>query len=564
MRITIEKRLSVVMRDRVALAADLYRPDLRWPLPTLLRRTAYEHDAAPAGASLDATRLIGAGYNLVVQHVRGRHDSGGTFVPFRQEIDDGADTISWITSQPWSDGHVMMVGRSYDGAAQWLAARNGQPALRAITPHVTGSDFYDGWTHFGGAFQLGFCLHWVLTDLILPTVPDQAELIRAVDGIADYYRRPWRALRLLRKHAPYYEEWLRQPPAGDFWRAVAPNRHYESVRAATLNVGGWYDIFLDGTLENYVRMRAQGGDHRLVIGAWSHCVTGGIFPERRYGYSADEAVLDLTGAHLDVFAAASGNQGAARPTAPVRLFIMGVDRWYDFADWPPPQVSSTRWYLHSGGGANTPSGDGWLDPAVPDDEPADIFCSDPMDPVPTCGGATLMTGRYVGADCGPLDQRAIGHRDDILCYTSNLLPEPLAVVGPVTATLYLSSSARDTDVAVKLVDVWPDGRAELLCDGIVRVGHHIAASGNTMALGRVHQVAVEVGATGAVLGRGHRVRVDVSGSNFPRFDVNPNTGGKPLTLANGSVVTAVNHIHHSTGKPSHITLPVLPLNVLRH
>jgi len=557
-RIIVDRGISIPVRDGTRLAADLYRPDIAGPLPTVLRRTPYGRGEPAAGASLDATRIVSAGYNLLVQDVRGRHGSGGRFEPYLSEAVDGADTIAWIAGQRWSNGRVFMIGRSYDGATQWLAAgasEAGNAGLTAIAPHMAASQFGEGWTYRSGAFQLGFCMHWVLDDLIRPELaqPDAADEVgAAIDGIEELYKQPARARELLARHAPYYTDWPNLAGDREYWaaRAAGPPR----PTTASLSIGGWYDIFADATIDAFRQARAAGGTHRLIVGPWSHCVRGGVFPQRRYGLAADEAAADITGEHLDFFALAADAE--LTPAAPVRLFIMGADQWHDFAAWPPPGTAQQTWYLHSLGGASRPGLPGTLNQDAPAEEPPDAFRADPDDPVPTVGGATLMAGMFVGADCGPLDQRVLDNRPDIARYLSDPLSRDLAVIGTVIAELFVSTSAADADVTARLIDVWPSGRAELICEGIMRGRYHADPRGGSPLIpGQVHQLTITLGATAMVFRAGHRLRLDLAGASFPRFDVNPNTGAVPGEDSGREV--ALTSIHHRAAIPSHLSLPIL-------
>ncbi len=288
MRIVIDKNLTVPMRDGVTLATDVYRPDGPGPFPTLVQRTPYNKEFGLTGFSFNILRGVQAGYAVVIQDTRGRWASAGEFNPFFDEALDGADTIAWAAAQPWSSGAVGMIGGSYFGATQWTAATAAPAALRAIAPFVTTDQYYEGWAYQGGAFQLGFNLHWTLSSLALGEVSrrmgsgaatgrDFAALVAAVDGNDDLYRRlPLLGLPELKELAPYYDDWLSHPAYDDFWRATAPRESYGQITAPALNMGGWYDLFLKGTLANYTGMKAHGGsdaarqNQRLVIGPWAH------------------------------------------------------------------------------------------------------------------------------------------------------------------------------------------------------------------------------------------------------------------------------------------------------
>ncbi|AXE28244.1 hypothetical protein C0216_32725 (plasmid) [Streptomyces globosus] len=534
-RIVVEHDLEIPLRDGTLLRADLYRPDTADPVPVLVRRTPYGKSGSPGGASVDGLRLVRAGYALLVQDVRGRFGSGGAFEPYWNEAADGADTVAWAVRQPWCDGTAGMFGRSYEGMAALLAAAERPPGLRAIAPHVAGSGFDEGWTRQGGAFQLGFVLYWVLYDLLLEGAglegAEWQEVARAIDRIDDLYRDPDAAWDLLDRLAPYYRQWREHPGGHPYWRRAAPRESYAAIDVPVLHLTGWYDIFVTGTLENYRGIRECGKASQLVVGPWSHCVTDGIFPQRRYGLAADERSIDVTGLHLEHFDRhLRGRAGAAVPE-PVRLFLTGADAWHTFPDWPVP--GSRDLVLHLDGRR--------LTAGAPPAAGADLLRHDPADPVPTTGGATAQPGQYTGGDCGPLDQREVERRADVLCFTGEELAEPLTVVGDTVLTVYVTPDAAGADVAGKLVDVYPDGRAELLCDGVRRLE---PGADTASAPGEPVEVTVALGAVGHVFRAGHRIRLEVAASNTPRFDVHPR-------------VPARHTVHHGGDHPSRLLLPRL-------
>ncbi|KOU96359.1 hypothetical protein ADK92_16890 [Streptomyces sp. XY533] len=536
-RIVVEHDLKIPVRDGALLNADLYRPDTGGPFPVLVRRTPYGKSGSPGGASVDGLRLVRAGYALLVQDVRGRFGSGGTFEPYWHEAADGADTVAWAVEQPWCDGTAGLFGRSYEAMAALLAAAERPPGLRAIAPHVAGSGFGEGWTHRGGAFELGFVLYWVLYDLLLEgaglTGPERAEVARAVDGIDALYRDPEAASELLDRLAPYYREWRGHQAGDPYWRRAAPRESYPAITAPALHLTGWYDIFLGGALENYRGMRKCGNGPRLVIGPWSHCVTGGIFPQRRYGLAADEREIDVTGLHLDHFDRHLRQRAQGPEPDRVRLFLTGADTWRAFPDWPVPGTVDLVLHLDGRALASGPA------PAVPG---ADRLRHDPADPVPTTGGATALPGQFTGGDCGPLDQRGVEERPDVLCFTGEPLTAPLTVVGDTVLTVYVTPDGAGADVTGKLVDVHPDGRAELLCDGVRRIA---PSEAETASDGGPVGVTVALGAVGHVFRAGHRIRLEIAASNAPRFDVHP-------------AVLAHHTVHHGGDHPSHLLLPCLP------
>lgn len=578
MRILIEKDLRVPMRDGVSLATDLYRPESDQPLPTLLMRTPYNKDlTAMRGHSVDILRLVRAGYAVLVQDTRGRFASEGAFIPFFHEAEDGADAIAWAAAQPWSSGKVGTIGGSYVGATQCLPATQAPEPLKAMAPLVTAADYHEGWTYQGGAFELGFILNWTLASLALGELQrrlgrgeagmnDLVAMMQAVDRNEElYWHTPLIDMPILREVAPYYFDWLAHPDYDDYWRQIAPNEHYEQITAPALNIGGWYDLFLGGTIANYVGMKARAGSpearrhQRLVIGPWSHGVNGGAFPERQYGLMAAAETFDLTGLQQRWFDYwLKGEENGVLDEPPVHLFVMGANSWRTASDWPLPETRFTRYFLHSHGRANTLHGDGRLSTDAPGDEPEDIYLYDPRNPVPTVGGQTFLPGQLVGANSGPRDQRLVEERTDVLCYTTEPLEHPVDVIGPVELVLYVSSSARDTDFTGKLVDVHPDGRAEILTEGILRARYRDSRSEpSLLEPGKIYELRLDLWATANRFLPGHRIRLEVSSNNFPRFDRNSNTGGTIAEESEADFVPAVNRVYHRGAYASHLILPIV-------
>jgi uncharacterized protein len=573
--IDLERGIRVAMPDGLTLATDILRPQTTQPVPALLVRTPYGRDIGAAVDPVDPLRLAEAGYAVVTQDVRGRYASEGTFRPFHDEPADGEATIAWLAEQPWCDGQVGMLGGSYVGATQWLAAGRTPPALKAFAPYVTAADYHEGWTYQGGAFQLGFLLRWTLGSLTLAHLPERPDPDPAViDAVqrawstiaAGYQRRPLAGITELDEVAPYYRDWLAHPARDDWWTAVSPMQRYEAVVAPALNIGGWYDIFVGGTVANYRGLRDRGGSDavragsRLIVGPWSHTNDSRVYPERSFGWGADLDSLDPTSLHLRFFDRwLRGTDNGLDAEPPVRLFVMGVDRWQDELDWPPPDAVETAWYLHSDGRANSAAGDGVLSPTPPgDDEAMDAYTSDPHDPVPSMGGATLLPGGRAGWNDGPWDQAAAESRTDVLCYTSEPLRGPLGVIGSVGLELHAASSASDTDFTARLVDVHPDGRAEILTEGILRARYRLSLRDpHPLPRDELVELRIDLGPTANVFLPGHRIRVDIASSSFPRFDVNPQSGGDAASAALDELVVARNRVAHDRRHPSRLQLPVV-------
>lgn len=578
MDIVVHKNIPVPMRDGVTLATDVYRPAGAGPAPTIVARLPYSKDLISVLVLLipDPMRLAQAGYAVVVQDCRGCFLSGGELDPFFAEGRDGADTLAWAAAQPWCSGALGMVGGSYLGAVQWLAGAEAPAMVHAMAPFITTDQFHGTWTYQGGAFQLGFLLFWSLGYFALPTLHRRlaareaslSEVAAALGALARidelYWRTPLADMPELGGAAPFYADWLAHPCDDAYWRPVAAGADYGRLVAPTLNIGGWYDPFLAGTLASYQGMRDGGGsdDARrpaLLVGPWSHGVWGGVFPGRDFGPLAGADAADLAGAQIRWFDYwLKGDENGLPDDRPVRIFVMGLDQWREEDDWPPPDADYRRLYLRGGGRANGLAGDGLLSWGPPGDEPPDHYSYDPRDPVPTCGGATLLPGAVVAANAGPLDQRAVEARPDVLVYTSPPLEQPLEVTGPVSLVLYAASSARDTDFTGKLVDVFPDGRALILTDGILRARYRGGATApRPLEPGAVYELHLDLVATANVFLPGHRIRLEVASSNFPRFDRNTNTGGTIAEEGEAAFVVAANTVFHDAARPSHLLLPVV-------
>jgi len=585
MSIVIEENIMVPMRDGVKLATDVYRPAQEGHWPVLVTRLPYNKDLRfpfeyPPFTkekriflelNLDSARVLEAGYVIVAQDTRGRFASEGEFEPFVQEAQDGADAIAWAASQPWSNGQVGMFGVSYQGLTQWQAAREQPAALRAIAPSQT-----PGW-HFypyqGGAFLLGVALGWaagVAMDEVQRRVGQgratRAELEEMMQANGDlpalYKRLPLVDLPLLQGRAPYYFDWLAHPIPDAYWQALVLEEFYERVTVPALTISGWYDHFLAKDLESYQSMKQRGGSalarqqQHLVIGPWSHGNFLRGFQERNYGAASFARDL-LTDLHLRWYDHwLKGIDNGIEQEKPVHLFVMGTNVWREEEDWPLPDTQYRPYYLQSGGHANTAIGDGVLSTALADAEPGDAYRYDPRDPVPTVGGAVSSQNMLEGV--GPLDQRQVEAREDVLCYSTPPLERPVEVTGLIELVLYVSSSARDTDFTGKLVDVYPDGRAEILTDGILRARYRQSPSSPVlMEPGHVYELHIDLEATSNVFLAGHRIRLDVSSSNFPRFDRNSNTGGTIAFEREKDFVQAINRVYHSQVYPSHLLLPVI-------
>jgi uncharacterized protein len=529
----VRRGVAVPMRDGVVLRADLWTARDGAPRPALLQRTPYDRTdsgAAIAGAALEPLRAVARGFAVVIQDVRGRHGSDGRFDPFAQEGDDGEDTLAWIAAQPWCDGRVCMYGGSYVGATQLLAAVRAPAALAAVAPQMTAAEYWEGWTHHGGAFQLGFLGFWTLgwlasaeLERLAAREPAQARRLAArFDALADdpaaaLARGPRELARELEELAPYLGEWLRHPTRDAYWERTAIRDRYAQVTVPALHVAGWHDIFLAGTLSNYAGLRdgaataAARAGQRLIVGPWTHAALGDTLGERTFGRRAARAALDLTSLQLDFFAAAL--RGEAPPGPPVRLFTMGADRWRDAAAWPPPEARAEAWELRGDGVLAGAGAAGAAEGCAS----SSLLLHDPADPVPAIAGATFLPGQDVTLRSGPRDRRPAQARDDVLVFQSAPLAAAAELTGELAAEIWVALDRRGGDVVVALSELLPDGRALHLADGVARVpaGAPGADGGEPVA------VRVELGATSVALPAGRALRAEVCASCFPRFDLHP-------------------------------------------
>lgn len=554
-RIVVEVGVQMPMRDGVQLAADVYRPDTSEPVPVILMRTPYDRSVALTEPFYDGLRFVKAGYALVIQDTRGRYESGGVFYPFRTERQDGEDTIGWLTDAPWSNGRVGMIGASYPGAAQWLAATQNPPGLAAIAPIVTAADFRDGWIFHDGVFELGFSLQWSVW-LAGDTArrsgkadPGAAQLASHVPDVGDRIESLYRGLdpeaeNLLRRLTPYYFDWRPRPNSEGGWDSIAPDLRPELATAPALNIGGWYDVFKTGTVECYQRQRdaartAGRPQPRLIMGPWTHSIYSGMFVGRRFGMRSAIGEFDLAGEQLRWFDRwLKGEANGVDEELPVRLFVMGTDRWQDFADFPPPHATPTELFVHTKAGGRG----GTLETRRPDiDEQDGVVRFDPHDLVPTVGGGTLLEGTWVADRAGPADLRLITSRSDVLVYMTDPLERSMTIVGSVELRAHASVIERTKptgfDLVAHLVDVHPSGRMEILTGGIRRLTPDSPA-----------ESYVKVGATAATFLPGHRVGLIVAASDFPRFEPNPD-----LTAAGGGTI----RIGSSSTRWSRLILPVI-------
>jgi len=549
--VQVEFDVPARMRDGVVLRADVYRPAGDGPWPTLVVRTPYNKGDAAGNVwnGFSPTEVARSGFMMIVQDVRGRYASDGEWEPVRHEGEDGADTIAWAAELAGSNGRVGMVGGSYCGHTQWRAAIEQPPALKVITPLMTWTEPREALVARGGATQITVITSWSLAAgfdwLARQGLTDDemaarvAALIEDFDSLekGGYWGLPVAELPVLRRHGtPMFVE----PGAANDVEATQHMRvagGHARVEIPSLHTGGWFDSCVQGTIDSFTTMRDLGRESRLIIGPWTHEDFGGRVGALDFGImsmrdagahpngSWSDEVLAFLRRHLS-------DDARAKPSSAVRIFVMGRNVWRDEASWPLERARRQRWHLHAGGDLTTA--------ALPAEATPSEIDYDPAHPVPTWGGPLGL-----GPGRGPVDQQVVESRPDVLVFTSDVLEEDLEVTGPIRVRLHVQSSAPSTDWVARLCDVDSKGRSLNLCDGIVRLD-----SGADEA----REIEIDLWSTSHVFLAGHRLRVQITNSCFPRWDRNLNTGNQRAA----EFVTAHQRLYHDAGRPSYIELPIIP------
>jgi len=573
-RVVIKKDVPMRTRDGVTLYADIYHPDAPGRFPVLVMRTPYDKNVDMALTEKDY--FPSRGYVVVVQDTRGRFLSEGEFYPFIHEAEDGYDTIEWAARLPWSDGNVGTVGQSYLALVQYFAATTRPPHLKAMSPVSGPVTYFENCVYRRGVFELGWMLAY-FTSLARNTL-ERKGLYEQQRATLDSYvshphipmsplkREEYRHLPLrdwgerLKDGAPYFSHLLQHSTDGSYWHTMDIRRQFHNINAPMFHVGSWYDVFQYDTLTMFNGMRSLAmtaearQSQKLLMGPWGHLLPYAVPTSKGTGEIdfGPEALIELHDLQLrwfDHFLKGVNNSILDEP--PIRLFVMGTNRWRDEHEWPLVRTKYTNVFLHSGGKASGLRGNGILSFVVPREEPPDRYIYDPNDPVPTRGGTTL------GLALGVFDQSKIEEREDVLIYTGEVLTSDMEVTGPVRLTLFAASSAPDTDFTAKLIDVRPDGYAQNIVEGVLRARFRESLTAPALITPeKVYEYTVALWATSHVFKAGHRLRLEVSSSNFPRYDRNPNTGHE--FGVDDELRTAQQTIFHDQRYPSHLVLPVIP------
>ncbi len=560
--IRIERHKAIPMSDGVKLYADIYLPAAPGRYPTLVTRTPY--GVQRDGVHEMMVKFAQHGYAVVVVDVRGRYESEGEWEPFRDEARDGCETIEWSAAQSFSNGKVATQGGSYVGHNQWAAASQKPPHLVAAFPSLASTNVYGNWLTMGGAFRLSFNYGWGVVRMpnriMLPqywhTENYMPEDLR-YDNVLMHL--PLQDMDQVYEGAAvqHYRDWLAHESYDAYWKAISDEERFDKIAVPVHTLGGWFDIFIQGTINGYMGMKNHGATKeardgvRMIIGPWGHGPTqsfGGIDFTKDAMIDMFELQLWFYDYHL------KGIKKGLYSEKPVRLFYMGVNKWRDESDWPIPGTEYREIYLTGTGPANSIRGGGVLTFSKPSGTGTDSYRYDPLVPVPTTGGNNCCGTPTMA---GPADQRPVERREDVLVYTGEYLQEPVTIAGPVKMVLHAATDGPDTDWMIKLVDVYPDGYTMPVSEGILRAKFREGLDRiKLLTPDQVYEYTIELTGTANVFLPGHRIRVDITSSNFPQFDRNPNTGD-PLG-SSARVRVAHQTIHHGRDHLSRLIIPLVP------
>ncbi len=558
--IHILRHQAVPMNDGITLYADVYLPLPEARYPTLVVRTPY--GVQRPGMHQTMVKFAQHGYAVVLQDVRGRYESEGKWEPFRDEAKDGYETIEWAAVQSWSNGKVGTQGGSYLGHNQWAAASQQPPHLVAIFPILASTNIYDNWWGMGGAFRLSFNYGWgavrMPNRIMLPQFWHTADYMQEsmqYENILMYLPLQDGDLMSAGHPVQHYRDWIKHQSYDDYWKTISDEERLDKITVPAHTLGGWFDIFVMGTINGYVLMKNHGATPearagaRMIIGPWGH------------GSSQSFGGVDFTpDAKLDIFELQlqfydhhlKGIDNGLDDEKPVQIFYMGTNKWRSEADWPIPGTEYRNLYITSDGMANSVRGDGSLSFTRPA-EGFDTYSYDPKSPAPTTGGNNCCG---TPTQSGPRDQRPLERREDVLVYTSNFLDEALTIAGPIHMELQAETDGPDTDWMIKLMDVYPDGYAMPISEGMLRARFREGLDQmKLLTPNQRYSYEIEMTGTANVFLPGHRIRIDITSSNFPQFDRNPNTGEDLGTSTRTRV--AQQTIHHGGSNASYIVLPVV-------
>lgn len=549
--------VSVPMRDGVTLSADVYLPRAEGQYPAIIHRTPYDN-TSPVFVR-QAHYFAEQGYAFVYQDVRGRCDSGGEFDPFRNEDKDGYDTVEWIARQPWCTGKIGMLGGSYAGTVQWMAAREQPPHLTALVSTAAAGRWMHEVPYFNGKFAPYWI--WWLNLTSARTLQDrvwEAGVPSPIDFPAVFRHRPLQDMdRLIGRTDTAWRKWLEHNTFDDYWKHLSLDGFFDKIDLPVLHITGWFDGDQLGEMYYYDNMlkRSPAADKQwLLIGPWDHAGTRVPKQELNGIDYGEQALVDINAVHLRFFDRwLKGERNGQENDSRVKVFIMGRNQWHEAEQWPLPGTQMTEFYLHSGGSANSLNGNGTLSRSAPGDEPADTYTYDPDHPTPS----SQDVGEAHGLE-KPNDNRFIERREEVLVFTSEPLQDEMVIAGKSFITLYAATDCVDTDFMAILSVVQPDGHSYPLATTAMRATYRASLERRTpVTPGAVHQYRIEFMELCQAFQPGQRIRVSVMSSLYPRYDLNPNTGARVGDDAEGRI--AHQTLYHNAEYPSHLLLPVVKI-----
>ena len=545
----------IPMRDGIELSADVYLPEGEGPFPVLLNRTPYNKDRGVTRAK----EFVDDGYAVVTVDSRGIHGSGGVWSPYVTEAEDGYDTQEWVGRQSWCDGNIGMYGSSYPGFTQLLPAPLRSRFVKAIVPVAAQSDNYGSIWYTNGLYHQALALRWGAGQAAYAAGIEQPE----VNWMRLMMHLPMKdTLAQVGLESPFVAATLEHSTYDEFWRQMSIRHLYAEMDVPAFHITGWYDDLVHETIKNFIGMRAKSRSkharrwQKLLIGPWGH----GSPRNSRYGDVdfGEAMVVDRRALHRSWYDRhLKEADNGLDDEAPIRIFVMGDNAWRDEWEWPLARTETTRLYLSSSGAANTRFGDGRLVEVPPLNERPDNFRYDPRNPLPTYGGNGCCGGGLTPH--GPLDQRVNQQRQDVLVYTTTNLEADLEVTGGIELVLFFSTDVPDTDFFATVSDVYPDGRAIVIAEGMFRARFRTSLEAAAwLTPEEVYEVTISFWETSNVFKQGHRLRLHVSSSNFPRFDRNLNIK-KPVGQGRAvDIRVATQTVYHDRERQSHLLLPIIP------
>jgi len=551
----VEKNVAIPMRDGVKLYADIYKPQVKGKFPVILTRLPYGKDEFYCEMPVIGKYWAKKGYIFVAQDVRGKWNSEGEWYScysskgVKNEANDGYDTIDYVAKQPWCNGNIGMFGVSYYGSTQWAVAPLNHPNLKCIAPGTTATDIYGIKIYNNGAFCMQTMGEWEYTM---------------------NSRKNNNSLRLNPWHLPLitmddetgvtcdcYKDWIRHPSRDSYWDQISHSK-YDQIKIPVLHWGGWYDVYLKATIDDWLGVRENSkssvamDNQWLVIGPIDHEWTTDSthkIGEMDIGEKGCNWIWSLHEQFFDYWLKGIDNGFSEIPR--VKIFVLGDNEWRYENEWPLARTKYTKYYFHSKGSANTLDGDGTMNTSKPSDEPYDSYLYDPTNPVAISLECDLWSLALTIKN-----RVSVEKRSDVLVYTTPELNEDTEITGPIKVTLFASSSARDTDFTATLVDVFPSGYAHMIQEGILRARYRNSdRSPSLIEPGKIYKYTIDLWATSFVVKKGHKIRVEISSSNFNRYDRNTNTGHE--FGMDDETAKATQTIYHDKKRPSHITLPLI-------